>query len=510
MTSVYYNFELNNKTDLPILLDKTEQRDSPILKNASDYKLSIVKFNLPASNVESFVIDNQNDYLLQLASTYLSDGAPQTYQTAKYSLSLLTSNEYQMLTYQDFIENFNRRSLLCYRAYLTAFDITYNNVRENSGTITTASTYQTGTVNKTVPITTTFTNSYVGHLNLALTFNPYTDAQPIYQDSNDLFEIYLVNPLGVSCLVCSNLKLPKDGVKVINFDDSSIIGLTSQDLDDILPSNNYHPCEPFLKFCDRTNSSGNWIIRVKNKSNNVNHSFQYNIEYFLRVWFLPENVNGNQMEVIDTAPSLDINGNDKIELNFPETMILSGATISFSPKLNELLGFSSILKADGFYQVKLPQYRLSTSLKETIQYPQPISTLYKLTDISEIQIRSSNLPIVSEFDVTSSTQIVMSLNTASTDINKSVYEFFNQNLIDRSYQLTNNQDLRQINYSVWVKYRSSGKSKQVYLPPHSTFSILTKFIKNNENYDINRSLQKGYQSAISPNEMVQQQRRRLG
>lgn len=485
--SVFYNFQINNSTSSTKLADQTDTRDNPILQKADDYAMSIVKFNLPASDVDSFVIDNSSDYQIQLSSGYLPSGSPpQTYTINKSTLGMKTTAVFPMKSYEDFLENLNRTSLSCYQEYLANFNTEFSNVISTTSFITIANPYTAPTSNNTITMTAPagYTNCYLGYISLSLTFKTYTDLQPAYQDSDDLWEIWLVNPAGDKCLVAGTWKFDKTTAgKTYQFEDGAIYSITSFDNDSGISEDTaviYQPQEPFVKFCDRTNISGNWTLRIHNKSNDPAHDFQGDLECTLTFDLLPEcTTNGNQLNVIDTAPSFDINSDNKLEIIYPETLPLSGGNISFSSKLNDLLGFSSVLRNDGFYQIKQPQINISKTLKESVRYTQPITTLYKLTDISEIQIRSSNLPIEAEFDADSNSNIVMSLNTSSTDLNKSVYEFFNSNLVDRSYKLINNQEIRSLNFSVWIKYRSTGAVKQAYLPPHSTFNMLVKFINLN-------------------------------
>jgi hypothetical protein len=76
----------------------------------------------------------------------------------------------------------------------------------------------------------------------------------------------------------------------------------------------------------------------------------------------------------------------------------------------------------------------------------------------------------------------MSLDISSTDLNSSFFEFVNNSIASRSYQLLSDLPLRQIGISVFLKYRSTGAIVPAKLPPFTTFSMLLKFIPNDNNF----------------------------
>jgi hypothetical protein len=54
MGDIYYNFSQYNDSGVKTLLSKTELRSDNILDRASDYDVSIVKFNLPSTEMRLF------------------------------------------------------------------------------------------------------------------------------------------------------------------------------------------------------------------------------------------------------------------------------------------------------------------------------------------------------------------------------------------------------------------------------------------------------------------------
>jgi hypothetical protein len=76
----------------------------------------------------------------------------------------------------------------------------------------------------------------------------------------------------------------------------------------------------------------------------------------------------------------------------------------------------------------------------------------------------------------------MSLDVSASDLNSSVFEFVNNSIASRSYQLISDLPLQQIGVSVFLKYRSTGKVIPAKLPPFTTFQMLLKFIPNTENF----------------------------
>jgi hypothetical protein len=195
--------------------------------------------------------------------------------------------------------------------------------------------------------------------------------------------------------------------------------------------------------------------------------------------FLPKQLNGQDLGISQFPILLGAdNTTNLLQLKIHESWFYGNNYLAFSPKLNSILGFPSYLTSNGRYRLKQPQVLLSSTLSSNtfIDYVQPISTIYKMTNVKAIQIRSNTLPVSGEYSVASQSNIVMSIDVPP-DSSKDVYAFSAS--LERFYDLIGNNELSDINFSVWVEY-TDGNVVQAYLPPYSSFTMLCKFVNKNK------------------------------
>ena len=146
--------------------------------------------------------------------------------------------------------------------------------------------------------------------------------------------------------------------------------------------------------------------------------------------------------------------------------------------------FSGERQSDGNYVLSIPQDVLSETpgtLKINLYEGSDIFSTYKIIDLQSIILKTT-LPVSGEYESSSVDRVLMSLDISSTDLNSSYFEFVNNSIASRSYQMLSDLPLRQIGISVFLKYRSTGLIVPARLPPYTTFSMLLKFIPNNENF----------------------------
>lgn len=456
--SVYYNFSQQNNTKDAVRLEQTDSSRQIILDTASDYKVSIVKFNLP-NQIETFIIDNETDYVISYSFTTNTSDAS-AYVVPIVTQSLYKSSVFKMYSIHDFIENYNRSSLLAFKSLLTAADTYYDNVKSISASGSNA------TVTDKRDITLSITGSatmFCSYIKLAANIRGTSNKQN--------FEIQLIDPNGEKCIVGGGAQYAN---RTIEYEDGSIF---SQNTTNVLVEDNYQPIEPFIKLCGSdTTQTGNWIVRVVNKNANPLTSFNISFSCTLTIYFSP--VATNQSFFPRIPPSLDLI-DDKFVFYLDDNTARTSFQVGLSPKLNQILTFPSVYDpVEQNYSLKLPQNAIQDSgLLKQYLYKQPLPTAFKAIDICEIQIRSNDLPVSGERSVSTSEAIICSIDVDTADLNNSVYQYSNSMLDDRSYHLTSNISLSKLNISVFVRYRSTNAVVPVFLPPFTTFNMLLKFIK---------------------------------
>lgn len=487
---IYYNFSITNDTSNTIIADKTDRRLNALLSNPSEYVLGVVKFSLPTEAIKSFIISNNSDYIVKYGCTAafppinpnLNPDILYNFFSAQNSLP--SNDNFNYISYDDFIEAFNRTSLATYRDYLLFLNFVYGNRLVFTNTFNFAVNNTPYVFEQSIPVSTVITtvDNRLGYIKLSLNVG-YTGA---LTGKRHPHRLYLVDPAGNRCLVYANLDCSYNNTMI--FEDAALNNLDSiSDYSQPIPSGTYQPKESFLKFNTTLSQFGTWKLRFETTSiefpGSLNPIFNLSVNYNLEMFFMPIQANGNSIGVSQYPVLLGLSDNNTnlLQLKIHESWYYSSNFISFSPKLNSILGFPTYLSSDGLYKLKQPQVLLSQNVTagSFIDYVQPVSTLYKLTNIKAIQLRSNTLPVSGEYSLASQSNIVMSIDT-SVDSAKDVYEYSAS--IERYYDLIGNAELTDINFSIWVEY-VNGEVVQCYLPPYSAFTMLCKFVNKNKIYN---------------------------
>ena len=465
--SVFYNFALNNNTSERILLDKLETRTTPILVDAGKYDLSIVKFDLPATEIESFVIDDDTSYVIT-HSCLVNENNGSDYAVVEYSQPMYQSSVNKMYNIQHFMENFGRSSALAFRGLLTALNPYCGNVITKTQTSSSTNLGTVGHFDITFDFSTGITPAtlFASYIKLDCNIRGTTTKQNL--------ELVLIDPNGVECIITANKQFTN---RMITFEDGSIFNQAGL-YNNAFVESDYQPIETLsILTRGQTTQKGNWKLRVFNKNTSDSLAFNVTYDVSLTVYFSPFTSAG-QSNIIRAAPTIDFEGGG-VRLLYDENLPRCGYQLQLSPKLYEVLGFTGTRNSAGRYSLWLPQTQINDDGEYfQVVYPQPVNSSYKLIDLAEIQIRSANLSGNAEINVTTNEPILSSINVDSTDLDNNIYQFYNTNLNDRAYSLNLGGSLIDVHLAVWVRYRSNNKVRQVYLPPYSTFNCLLKFIKH--------------------------------
>lgn len=481
---LYYNFTILNDSDTNIIAEKTETRLSPLLNTPNQYGMSILKFQLPTDAIKSFVVNNASDYRIRYGSAANIDILGGSNEMINYSgtATLPLSNTFSYINSADVIEGFNRASFSAYREYLYAYGKTNVIVPPYSSNITVSGSYsfnvttgpfvheQNIIVNAPVPAT---VDGRLGYIRLTLNVGSGDGQKHPHR-------CYLISPTGVKVLIYAGFTT--ESANTLNFEDGNIISLDSQTNYTLpLAAGNYMPKESFLKYITNTSQLGTWKLRFESMAwETGTHGFDQSVSYTLDCFFLPKQGSigtSNDLGIVQFPILLGVDENQPTILQFKihESYFYGNNYFAFTPRLNNLLGFPSYNGGDGFYKLKLPQVLLSNPMTSNtfFTYNQPASTLYKLTNIKAIQIRSNTLPVSGEYSIASQTQVVMSINV-NTDTTKDVFEFSAS--IERVYDLIGDTPIADLNFSIFIEY-NDGSVQPALLGPYSKFSMLVKFIR---------------------------------
>jgi hypothetical protein len=454
----------------------------PLLEKASDYRVSVLKFSFPSEN-ETFIIDNPADYKIIYSINVHHSGSN---DLRKVEYPLFSNAAFKMNNINDMIENFNRTSIRCHRDLLNDITDIYGSYNALSGqTIKTAkktvnvsgntsSQELQNAVVRTLDFSTDINNdSFAASIEVVAQFSS-TNPTPI--------------PLCLTMTLSDNLqnKVVIFANKIVNnnqtyvFSDGSINPQSTT-----LSLQEYIPVEPMNKIIRDAISSqrGNWTLTITNRMQGV----PYNYNVSVKVMFSPhinEPFQTTDVFYPRIAPGCYYNQQTRsVSLLYDENIHQSGFNIELSPKLYNIMPFDGIRQANGNYILEIPQDILSDekTLKINTYEPADNYSNYKMIDLQSIILKTT-LPVSGEFQSDSIDRILMSLDISSTDLNSSFFEFVNNSIASRSYQLLSDLPLRQIGISVFLKYRSTGAIIPARLPAFTTFSMLLKFIPNDANF----------------------------
>lgn len=110
----YYNVELINNESYPIPAEYLIERTTALLKKADDYKMSIIRFNIPGALIPIFIFQN-NEYYVTLRYNSVNYSAVVT-----YSGNNVTNGEQYVYSYQDFLQMINDAFTAAYTLAHTA------------------------------------------------------------------------------------------------------------------------------------------------------------------------------------------------------------------------------------------------------------------------------------------------------------------------------------------------------------------------------------------------------
>jgi len=481
--SIYYNFSQFNDSISNKVVDKTDNRREALLDSSPDeWKVSLVKMNLPSQGIKAFRNDNTSNYRVKLG-VGLSYGLSSATRLYDYSSenSLPLNSEFSYDSYQDTIEAINRTFQKTYREMLESYPLGALKVSV-SDTFSFSKAIGSGisehTENFTFTPTANVCDGKLGYIrisNLQVGTVGFDDGT----GRSTSHSLYLVAPDGTECLVYANRDTLYSRSMIFADEYFDSVNNNANSITEVIPAGSYHPTEAFVKFSNNVDLSGTWQWKLVNKDVGFDlvKPFALDVAYTIDFFCPPIYDAGQDGLVSQIAPVVDHNlSTDRLDLILQERVFTSGMYIEVSPRLNELLGFPSVLNSSGdFCRIKLPQIaNLSSSLDQSFRFSQPVPTANRLNNVKSIQLRSNTIPVIGEYDNTESSKIIMSIDKDSDFVMNS-FEFASNNSL-RTYDLIGQTPLTDMNLSVFVEYED-GETVRAELAPYSRFTALLKFEK---------------------------------
>ena len=472
--SVYYNFTQFNNTDSPVFCNQTDVRLVPLVQRADEYQLQIVKLVIPSQSIETFIIENTLDYRIQYSMPNVSIGPSYSWLTTTASNSMPLSSTQKIYSVSEWLELWNRTSLATYRDLLyNLYNISMSNYyslakSENINLFGDDTVYDSTYLMDILP-----TGSKVAYIKVSGTLTSTLASS---------YELQLIHPNGTSKnVIFSNKQIVPGGSPSFVFEDASLRNQSSL----TVLSGSMQPLEGFVVHNTiNDDCKGTWKLRFINKNLDITQPFQFSYNITLSLYTCPKaNLNPSTLQGFveynfpRLAPTLSLDG-ESLVLSYDQASTRSGFGLGISPKMYQLLGFKGSKGINGYYLLDIPQSaNMEDNTLSIITYKQAAPTAYKLQDISEIVIESSTLPVLGEANNIDGAPIIQSINTSSTDINPSLFEYYSSDIESRTYDLVSDQPINTINVSVYVRYSQDNSLRPAMLSPYSRFAMLLKFKK---------------------------------
>jgi hypothetical protein len=224
-------------------------------------------------------------------------------------------------------------------------------------------------------------------------------------------------------------------------------------------SNLVLPGESVFKFGDDVAGiNGNWELSVSSYNSNFRGQINYKLSIYSIASTHPY-----------SPPSININSDKKIQLIYPNTFQRNNYKIVFSPKINNMINFTTYSKYDSAIQSNVLTFpHLEMIANNLVTITQQKSSYSQLSNLSRIGVFNYGTIKTSDSEL-SANRVNDSLLTdfiveTSQDDNSGTYIYTQESKPWRLYQLTSSDSLSSLAFSVEAIY-NDGSRKVVPIPP---------------------------------------------
>lgn len=490
-TPINFNITKFNDESEPIDFKYKEPFNEAFLDKASNYQVAVTRLQVPTSEIETFVMSDNNLFKVYLSCTdssnvYSSVGTqlPDENDDFDANINYGTVNYYSN---DDVLERISRIMYFTFvkccklrfgNSYLITSDRTsdVNSLSFMSSSIT--SIHQDITVSSS--LTRQIADLKFNIHELLLSTTNFSSSIDTYSASyNGLVRIKIKSPTNVETVVAvfNSAQLYKNTNKPSAWASNKILTLTEESFRSICcgydgikatkTNEHYLPTESFIKFSGIV-PNGTWRITLET-STAVFGRLRYSVNFTTVESTFP---------VI--PPSISIDTDTKLVISYHEKFVTNNIMIGFSPRLKELIDFghTNMLfnSANQFFQLIFPNYVL-TGTDALVNLKQNNSTRYLLCNLTKVIILSASIPSDPEYGASRSAKHVLSDFTIDTETDSlgvlsysetaGVYPW-------RRYKLRSSISFSNFDIEVLFEY-NNGLTKVARLAPGQTGSLRLSF-----------------------------------
>lgn len=491
-TPLNFNIDIHNTTSAPIKFAYNESFDQVFIKDMEDYSLTVSSLKIPTVGLETFVMDNPNDYSIMMygntvnrlnANTVRTLPLPtvDTVDSDPFATALYICNGGNISYYspQQFMEIVNRTMYRVYRNFTRA---TYDNNaspytmsvilnQTSTGQTNVSATYTSTPFSNNIPYVIADAEVILGGFTLVQsgTSNPL----------NSPFNVWLQAPGGNKQVIFSCNGMNRISQTNIILSEAAYRPFSNTlDSTALTKAVYYQPMTSFVTTLHGvpfwTSAGPNvWTFGVSSNS-----AFQGGMNLQLRLTLvLPTGFgssgNMNVQYYLPPALSLD-SSSKKVTFTYQNFLAENQITIAFSPKLYGILNlghtFQQYNPTTGYYDVIYPRMSPTLTSSQPLFILQEQSTMYNMTNIAKVYLKSNALRCEYEYGsslVADSTISDFKVNTDSEYLGDLLYSTDAGNKPWRRYRFIGRGQMRMIDVQFMCQY-DNGLTREIYIAPGLT------------------------------------------
>ena len=439
LSKKYIDITINNTTTGNINLDFSKESSSAIVDEASNYDLSIIRFKIPSSNIQKFIIPAYSeDYKLYMRKNNIRDGNNILSKSVTKTFNLNSGNNTDVVFKEpkEFIDYLNRSISECYFNYITDF------IPSNILTSSLSFNFQnTNLLTQQFNFGTFPTVDGINYIKLNISIQA-NDVQQILHN----LKIFLIVD-SRSILLLQNPEYTTIGqVSNIVFSDSFHISSDASYVTGL--SKNRYPKEPIFSLYETGNLNNNsFSIRIACSNTFPNNDMNFAINSTLTL----------STQVINDflspryTPYFSINDNNFLTFNYSDNWSGDGPHLGFSPRLRNILDNFEYITFNNIEYLSLPSVTLDNSEVINKNITQLQSSLYLFNQINKIEL-TSIIPVEFENVAGATTSGILTDFAIDTATISSDYFIYNASNDYRKYRLLSNTPLKKLQFTGWIVY----------------------------------------------------------
>ena len=483
-TPLNFNAHVTNSTQTPIKFEYNETLDNILIRDSSNYSLSVTGLKVPTDGLETFVMDNPNDYTVTvygggnetLDNFIFTVPLPSTDAVDPDSGTYNVCNGFDVKYYspQQFVDILSRTMYRAFRGFYRnntdPYNKTFSITLANSGS---AASTITGSVDVS-PVPSTLNSSFIAEISFTLsnfaltslnTALPLTAPFQIWANAPGSSNYYVI----FSSSGFQNFSTMPNNV-TIRLSECAYAPFPPwfQPTTTLTPNVYAQPTTSFLSsFCNSFTCVGTW-----------NFSITCNIIFRGSVTITVEAIScATNKPALPPLLSLD-STTKKLSLEFQSNWAYTNLRLAFSPKLYAMINFGASYTyyntRYGWYEIVVPPLASSNATapisaggREITTLVQQQATMYNMMNITRIVVKSSNLRCDSEYGRSLVSDNVISDFKIDTDVEylgDLTYTTDAGGIPWRRYKITGHAPTRQIDLSFSAEY-DNGQRRDIYIQP---------------------------------------------